>query len=80
MFFSAPLRFILSLSEIPSYVHICPGYKENKATAAAVISLLRISNNGELKEIRGLCSNITPLDIEQGFKVKSQQLEKSLRP
>ena len=27
----------------------------NKATAAVVISRLRISNNGELKEIQGLC-------------------------
>ena len=52
----------------------------NKVTAAAVISRLRISNNGELKEIEGLCSKITPLDIEEGVKGKSQQLEKSLRP
>ena len=44
---------------------------------AAVMSRLRISNNGELKEICGLCSNITPLDIEKGVKGKSQQLEKS---
>ena len=41
---------------------------ENKATAAAVISRLRISNNGELKE------------LEEGVKGKCQQLEKSLRP
>ena len=40
----------------------------NKATAAAVISRLRISNNGELKE------------LDEGVKDKSQQLEKSLRP
>ena len=44
----------------------------NKATAAAVISRLRISNNGELKETKGLCSKITPLDIEEGVKGKSQ--------
>ena len=50
----------------------------NKATAAAVISRLRISNNGELKEMQGLCSKITP--VEEGFKGKSQQLEDSLRP
>ena len=42
--------------------------RNNKATAAAVISHLRISNNGELKE------------LEEGVKAKSQQLEKSLRP
>ena len=53
---------------------------KNKATAAAVISRLRISNNGELKETKGLCSKITPLDIEEGVKGKSQQLENSLRP
>ena len=41
---------------------------KNKATAAAVISRLRIGNNGELKE------------LEEGVKGKSQQLEKSLRP
>ena len=40
----------------------------NKATAVVVISHLRISNNGELKE------------LEEGVKGKSQQLEKSLRP
>ena len=42
----------------------------NKATAAVVISRLRISNNGEPKEIKGLCSKITPLDIEEGSRVK----------
>ena len=52
----------------------------NKATAAAVISRLRISNNGELEEIEGLCSMIAPLDIEEGVKGKSQQLKKILRP
>ena len=52
----------------------------NKATATAVMSRLRIGNNGELKEILGLCSKITPLDIEEGVKGKSQQLENSLRP
>ena len=52
----------------------------NKATAAAVISCLRISNNGALKEIQGLYSKMTPLDIEEGVNGKSQQLEKSLRP
>ena len=52
----------------------------NKATAAAVISRLRISNNGELKETEGLCSKITPLDIGEGVKGKSQQLENGLRP
>ena len=40
----------------------------NKATAAAVISRLRISHNGEPKE------------LEEGVKGKSQQLEKSIRP
>ena len=38
------------------YLHQCPTpiaceCSDNKATAAAVISRLRISNNGELKEI-----------------------------
>ena len=46
----------------------------NKATVVAVISQLRISNNGELKEIKGLCSKTTPLDIEEGVKSKRQQL------
>ena len=41
---------------------------KSKDTAAAVIYLLRISNNGELKE------------LEEGVKVKNQQLEKSIRP
>ena len=54
--------------------------ERNKATAAAVISHLRISNNGELKETQGLCSKITPLNIEEGVKGKSHQLENSLRP
>ena len=45
---------------------------ENKATAAAVISRLRISNNGDLKETQGLCSKTTLLDIEEGVKGKSQ--------
>ena len=55
-------------------------YLLNKATAAMVISRLRINNNGELKKIYGLCSKITPLDIEEGVKGKSQQLEKNFRP
>ena len=38
----------------------------NNVTATVVISRLRISNNGELKEIEGLCSKITPLDTEEG--------------
>ena len=50
---------------------------KNKTTAAAVISCLRISINGELKEILGICTKITPLHIEKGVKGKSQQLEKS---
>ena len=34
----------------------------------------RISNNGEPKEIHveGLCNKVTPLDIEEGVKGKSQ--------
>ena len=55
-------------------------YNNNKATAIAVISRFRISNNRELKEIYGLCSKIAPLNIEEGVKGKSQQMEASLRP
>ena len=62
----------MSANRQKSYILYC-----NKATAAVVISHLRISNNGELKKILGFWSKITPLHIEEGVKGQSKQFEKS---
>ena len=49
-------------------------------TASVFISRLRFSNNGDLREVYGLCSKMTPFDIEEGIKIQIQHLEKSFRP
>ena len=75
--YQAILADISQIAAHVSFVSIQPGnllqmgtkikYSKNKATTAVVISRLRISNNGEVRE------------LEEGVKGKSQQLEKSLR-
>ena len=49
---------------------------QNETTAAVVLSSLRISNNGDLWEIEGLCGKVTPVDIEEGIKGQIQLIEK----
>ena len=55
----------------PKTIHL---QKHPKKTAAVVISHLRISSNGELREIQGLCSKMTPLDSEEGVKVSNWKI------
>ena len=41
------------------------------------VSQLKIRNNGDLREIQGLCSKMTPLHTEEGFGGQIQYLGKS---
>ena len=64
-------KYVTSLGECTCIIHLTQEQKINKTTAAVVISRLRRSVDGELNEIYGLCSKMTPLTLKKGSKVSN---------